>query len=242
MFSALNKAFAQLSDPAVRKILIRTALITAGLLFLSWMGMWWLLDAVPRDWVNWMPDWMVSALFAVTFLIAMAATATFLSPPLATLVMGFFLEEVAEAVERRHYPYLVAPRQQSLGEVLLVALRFIGMMLLLNLLLLPVYIFVPFPFSLIPFYGVNGYLVARENFEVVALRRLDRTATGTLFRDNLTRLWVPGAFFTFLMTLPLINLLAPVLAVATMVHLFHRLAGTQDGPQTGSTGAGPSSP
>ena len=42
-------------------------------------------------------------------------------------------------------------------------------------------------------------------------------------RAHRGRVWLFGALTAFLMTVPLINLITPVLATAAMVHLFERL-------------------
>ena len=78
-----------------------------------------------------------------------------------------------------------------------------------------------FPFV---FYAVNGYLLGREYFEVVALRR--HAAGGghaSLRRRHRGQLFLAGVIIAFLLTLPLINLIAPVIATAVMVHLYHSM-------------------
>ena len=51
-------------------------------------------------------------------------------------------------------------------------LRLMGLTILLNLLALPVYLLAP-GINVFVFLGLNGYLLGRAYFEVVALRRLD---------------------------------------------------------------------
>ena len=84
--------------------------------------------------------------------------------------MSFFLERIAATVEALDYPGRGPPRRQRIGETIASTLRLTGLTLLLNLLALPVYLLVP---------GINLFLflLGREYFEVVALRRLDAAAT-----------------------------------------------------------------
>ena len=84
--------------------------------------------------------------------------------------MSFFLERIAATVEALDYPGRGPPRRQRIGETIASTLRLTGSTLLLNLLALPVYLLVP---------GINLFLflLGREYFEVVALRRLDAAAT-----------------------------------------------------------------
>ena len=92
------------------------------------------------------------------------------------------------------------------------------MVLLVFLLLGPLFLLGP----LIPFvfYAVNGYLLGREYFELVAMRRLDPDAARRLRRAHRGELFVAGVVMAFLLTLPVVNLLAPVVITAAMVHLF----------------------
>ena len=67
---------------------------------------------------------------------------------------------------------------------------------------------------------VNGYLMGREYFELVALRHMEPVAARIAFRRNRNRLSVAGAVIAVMLGIPLVNLLAPIVATAFMVHLF----------------------
>ena len=79
------------------------------------------------------------------------------------------------------------------------------------------------PFNLILYYGVNGYLFGREYFEIVAFRRLTPAETKRLRRRYGMRLFLAGILLTVMMTIPLVNLFAPIVAAAFMVHIFEGL-------------------
>jgi uncharacterized protein involved in cysteine biosynthesis len=70
------------------------------------------------------------------------------------------------------------------------------------------------------FYGLNGYLLGREYFETVALRRLDPKRASELRRREKWRVFLAGVIITLLLTVPFLNLIAPVIATAFMLHLF----------------------
>ena len=91
-------------------------------------------------------------------------------------------------------------------------------MVVLNLVML-VFLLIPplFPFV---FYGVNGYLLGREFFELVALRRIGLEEVRNLRKAHRGRLFLAGIVIAFLFTVPGLNLVAPVIATAVMVHLF----------------------
>jgi uncharacterized protein involved in cysteine biosynthesis len=108
------------------------------------------------------------------------------------------------------------------------SLKFLGITLALNLLVL-LFLIVPpvFPFV---FYGVNGYLLSREYFEVVAARRMPAPAVRELRKKHMRRLFLSGLVVAFLLTVPIVNLLAPIVGTAAMVHIFHRLRGATPAP------------
>jgi uncharacterized protein involved in cysteine biosynthesis len=108
-------------------------------------------------------------------------------------------------------------------EVLGSTLKFAAIVILLNLLVLPVYLvlfFVP-PLNLILYYLLNGYLIGREYFELVAFRRLPPADATRLRRRHRARILLSGVILAFCMTVPVVNLFAPVLGAAFMVHVAH---------------------
>jgi uncharacterized protein involved in cysteine biosynthesis len=228
MIAALFKAFRQLSDPRLRRVvklgvvgaLLCYALLVAGM----WLGLGALAERLPADqsWVGWAVAGLV-----VTGKLGLVVVPLLLFPALATTVSSFMLEQVADAVEARHYPELNWPRPQRWPEMLGTTLRFLAAAVVINLLALPFYLALLFTgLTLIAFYAVNGYLLGREYFEVVALRRLTPAEARLLFRNRLGKLWLAGAMITFLFSVPVLNLAAPVIATAFMVHVFQSLQRT----------------
>ena len=92
----------------------------------------------------------------------------------------------------------------------------------LNLLALPIYLLVPV-LNIFVFLGLNGYLFGREYFEAVALRRLDIAAVTAVRRRFGGRIFLGGVIIAGAFALPFFNLVAPVIAIAFMVHLFEGL-------------------
>ena len=103
----------------------------------------------------------------------------------------------------------------------------------LNLLALPllaVLVFIP-PLNLVVFYGLNGYLLGREYYELVALRRMDLRQAGALRHRYAVPIFLAGVLITFFSTVPFLNLLTPVLATAFMVHRVESMRGMVTGPR-----------
>ena len=182
-----------------------------------WVLSWFLLSLVNFEAAPWMPSWGDEVLASAGVVAVVLLTFVFFSAIVAA-VASLFLEGVCAAVEAKHYPGLPTAREIPLREAIWMALKFAGLAVLLNLLALPIYFIFP-PVFLI----VNGYLVGREFFEMPALRRVDMAESHRLRRAHRLQLWVMGAILAFLLTLPVINLIAPVLAAAAMTHRFHAL-------------------
>lgn len=211
MISALARAVAQLGDPAFRRPLVfglaGAMAVFAGL----WLGIGLLL-ARTRLFEN---PWLDSTLDALGGLATVVLT-FLLYPAIVAAIMGLFLDEAIAAVETRHYPGSPAPRRVGLGEQLGLGARLILKALVLNLLALPIYL-VPI-LNLVVFYTLNGYLLGREYFEMVAQRRLDPSALRLLWRERRSGLLLFGAVIAFISTIPLVNLVAPLVAAAAMTH------------------------
>jgi uncharacterized protein involved in cysteine biosynthesis len=186
----------------------------------SFVGLWAVVGfALYRTSLfGWRPlDWLAHALGGV----AVLAVSWLLFPAVLTMVMGFFIGRVADSVEALDYPGQPPARRAPIFETAAVTLRLMSLTLLLNLLALPLYLLAP-GLNLFVFLGLNGYLFGREYFEAVALRRLDPAATRRMRQRFAGRLLLGGAVIAGIFALPVVNLVAPVIATAFMVHLFER--------------------
>jgi uncharacterized protein involved in cysteine biosynthesis len=217
MLIALYRAVCALSTPPLRRIValsLALAALTFALLWLAVAGV--LYNTALFDWrpLNWLADVMGG--------LAVLALSWLLYPAVVTLIMSLFLEHVAAAVEALDYPGNGPPRRQPIRETLGAMLRLTGLTLLVNLLALPAYLLLP-GINLFLFLALNGYLLGREYFEVVALRRLDAAATRAARNRFGLRVFLGGVVIAALFALPLVNLVAPVVATAFMLHLFEAL-------------------
>ena len=217
MLTALLRAFMALGAPALRRV-VGLGLGLAALSFaLLWLAAALVLYDVAR--FAWRPlDWLVEALGGL----AVLALSWLLFPAVVTLSMGFFLDRVAAAVEALDYPQKGPPRRRPIVETIAAPLRLGALTIALNLLALPLYLFVP-GMNLVLFLALNGYLLGREYFEVVALRRLDAGAAGAMRNRFGGRVFIGGVAIAGLFAMPVVNLVAPVVATAFMVHLFEAL-------------------
>ena len=213
MFSAFAKGVSQLNDGATRKLLW-LALAAALLVFAGlWAGVGYLLTATKFFDIGWL-----NVAIDVLGGLATLVLTWFLFPGVVAAVIGFFLEDIAAAVEARHYPDLPKATGLSLAGTVVTTLSYLAAALFLNLVALAFLVAPPvFPFV---FYAVNGYLLSREFFELVALRRVAADQARAIRKAHRWRLFSAGVTMAVLLTVPLVNLLAPIVATAAMVHLF----------------------
>ena len=143
----------------------------------------------------------------------------FLMVPVASAMSALFVDDVARAVEERHYPDTQAQHRSKLSEEVRESLGFLGTMLAANLIALIFYVLFTL-FAPIIFWSLNGYLIGREYFYMAAKRHLGRENALSTFRDHRFRVWMCGVILVLPMSVPLLNLLVPVLAAASFTHLF----------------------
>jgi len=216
MLRAVPLAFAQLADPSSRRVLLLSAATALALLIGLVVGVHWLLAGIAWFGIGWV-DGLIGALGTLAALVL----AWLLFPGVLAATTGLWVDAISDAIERRYYPGLPPPRGRAALDGMASGLRLAGLALILNLVLLPLY-FVP-GLNLVLFYGMNGYLVARGYFEQVAVRRLALPETRALFGRHRLRLWFAGTLITFMTTVPILNLLVPILATALMTHVVEDL-------------------
>jgi CysZ protein len=227
IFSDFLKAVAQMSDPRFRRVLFLGIGLTLGLLFCVYAGVLGLVTIFTPDTVT-LPllgevRW-VSNLISGASIVLMLVLSIFLMVPVASAFTSLFLEDVAQAVEDRHYRHLPDAPRIPFSEALRDTLNFLGLIVVANLLALILYILFA-PFALFIFWGLNGFLLGREYFQLIATRRVGRQAARELGKKHLVKIWIAGALMAMPLSIPLVNLLIPILGAATFTHLYHRLEG-----------------
>ncbi|MFC7735895.1 EI24 domain-containing protein [Roseomonas sp. GCM10028921] len=180
--------------------------------------------------------WGVEALAGGTGWLATAAgvlggvaglfAAFWLFVPFALAIAGLFLDETAEAVERRHYPGLPPARGASLAAQGVFNVTLALKVLALNLVLLPVALLLPVIGAAI-LWLVAAVSLGHGLFEGVAQRRMGVAQARLLRKRREFSVLAVGGVMALLALLPFANLLVPVLGTAAMTHLLHRGA---DGP------------
>lgn len=227
MFSDFAKALAQLTDRRFRRVLLLGVGLTIALLAVATVGFSWLVgffvpDTVSLPWigdVSWLDNvasWATVGLMLVLSVVLMV--------PVAAAFTGIFLDDVAAAVEDRYYPGLPAVGSVPLLDTLRDSTSLILVTVGVNLVALILLFFVG-PLAPVLFWVVNGYLLGREFFQMAAMRREGREGATRMRKRHNGQIWVAGTLMAVPLSIPVLNLLIPVLGAATFTHMYHRLAG-----------------
>ena len=210
---------AQISEPCLRQILVKSLLISlvsimaCGLLAWVLLGKFGLLGFGFLD--TFLP-WIGGALIVLIGFVFFPST--------IMVIGGLFSDEIISTIEERHYPKNIGSNHVSLLISIRTGLTVIIIATIINICLLPFYalgMLLP-GLSFVIFYLGNGYLIGRELFETVAQRHLPVNEARQLRKRYFLKVWLGGGLITFVATIPLINLATPLFGIGFMVHLYHK--------------------
>lgn len=228
IFTVFFKALGQIGDPRFRKVIWLGLLLSLALLFAAYAAFLLAIQTFTPDAIDIPligPVTGLHQLLGWSSLLFMAVLSFFLMVPVAGVFSGLFLDDVAAAVEDRHYPWLPPVPPMPKWTALIESVNLLGLIVALNVLGLAL---LPFtgPLYIPLFWALNGSLLGREFFTLAALRRLPRDQAKAMRKRHWLTIWTAGTLMAVPLSFPIINLLIPVIGAATFTHLFHRLAGT----------------
>lgn len=219
MIMDIARAVGQLGSRNFLGAFLKVLAATVALLVALGSTFLWLLDrAVQVDYANGWIDWGVNLVAGLGVVVG----AVFLVPLVSALVAGLFLDDMAEIVEGDHYPNDRPGKALPLHRSVPLALRFLVIVALGNLLALTL-LLVP-GVNVVAFLVVNAYLLGREYFEFAALRFHEKTEVDRLRAAHGPRIFIAGLAIAGLVAIPILNLLTPLFATALMVHVHKRVA------------------
>ena len=231
ILSDFLKSIAQFDDPKFRRVLWRGLGLTIVLLIAACLlvnfGINQLLSSAWAANLIGDQSWL-GALINIGGVLFTIALSIWLMVPVTSAIIALFLDEVAQAVEARHYPHLPKQTATKLQDQILVGIRFLGILLLANVGALILSMIVPLlaPFV---FWATNGYLLGREYFQMAAMRRMPRAQAQELYQRHQGSIWTAGILMAIPMSIPLVGLFIPILGAATFTHQFERLRALPSG-------------
>ncbi len=219
---ALNRTWQQLLHPKFRSVFFTGVIVALGTLaaLLYLLHIYWPQDlSFGYKWLTWLDD---------AGFVAVALVGSYvLFPAISTTVMGLLTDKIALAVEEEYYPNRIGARKVPLLETFLGSIKLMVLMIIINLIALVPYIVLLATAgtgTFLLFVAVNGFLLGREYFEMVAIRHMDAREVRRFRKRYSGRIFIGGATIAVLFAIPFVNILAPIIGTAMMTHIYHNLA------------------
>lgn len=226
MFGDFARALAQLPDRRFRAVLWRGVGLTA-LLLLVFYALFGIVLHTYLPEVATLPFFgevgFVDDVLTGVALLSILFLSTFLMVPVAAMFTGIFLEQIADAVESKHYAHLGPAPGLRMRDAIKESVNFTGLVIALNVLGTFLYVATG-PVAPLIYFALNGYLLGREYFTLVAARHLGLDGARAMRKKHRVDILVSGVLMALPLTVPIMNLFIPILGVASYTHKFHRLA------------------
>lgn len=235
MLAAAIKALEQMFSPSFRKVLWKSIGLALVLLVVVGIGLQRLIAWLITGGGGWLETALgpnahgpVNALgwvLAIAAGFGLIAGIVFLMPAVTSLVAGFFSDEIAEQVERAHYPADPPGTAVPIARALIEGVKAAALAILVYLVALP-FLFVA-GLGAVIFFLANAFLLGRVYFELAAMRfhpvkdakRLRKAHHGTAFTG--------GLLIAAFVSIPIVNLATPLFGMALMVHVHKRISGVR---------------
>lgn len=224
MLTPFLRAVSQLDDRAFLSAVLHSVLWSALAFVLLGAGLAWGAHAAAAG-VGWLA-WVASLLGVV----GAALLTLVLFVPLATAIALMFSDRVAAAVERRHYPTLPPATPATLAAQAWDGVALGLRVLLMQMAALVLTLLLPGP-GLVLGWVVAAWAMGRGLFVAVAMRRMTRAAAVAVYRRHRLAVLAQGGLMVAASLVPVLNLLAPVLGVAALVHVLHAPGSNAAAPQ-----------
>lgn len=222
MIRAFLLSLGQFSDSAILRVFLKSIGLTLLVFLVLGAGLWFGTQWLFVDQLGWGENAAGLAIigeFVVTIMFGWV-----LFRAVAIAVIGLFGDQIVIAVERKHYPdALASAHDVPFTRSLHMGLRSAGRALAVNLVLLPAYILLLLTGFGTPllFFAANGWLLGVDLGEMVAARHIAPAEMKAWRASTRWVRWELGVIVSGLLTVPVVNLLAPILGAAMAAHLFH---------------------
>jgi CysZ protein len=232
MLDAAIKALTQMFTPPFRKVLLKSVGLALILIVMFGIALdralLWIAGA-GESWAEGLFGpaahtplailaWMVSIAAALGIVVG----SVFLMPAVTALVASFFVDDIAEQVERTHYPGEPVGAPLPLSRALREGIRTALLAVLVYLVAAPFLLFAGF--GIFIFFFATAYLLGREYFELAAMRYRPPAEAKKLRKTHQATVFVAGMLIASFVSIPIVNLATPLFGMALMVHMHKRLS------------------
>lgn len=233
MLDAAAKALAQMFSPPLRRLLLKSAGFALLLIVVAAIGLHrvlvWLAEggqgllAAAFGVTTATPLAVLSWALTIAAALGLIVGSIFLMPAVTGLLASFFADEVAEQVERRHYPD--DPPGQPLPTVpaALQGVKTALLAIVVYLVAAPSLLLAGF--GAVVFFLATAFLLSREYFELAAMRFRSPAEARKLRKANQSTIFFAGMVLATFVSIPILNLATPLFGTAFMVHMHKRLTG-----------------
>jgi len=233
MIDAAFKALSQMFAPALRHVLLKAVGLALILIVIIGILMHRVLAAWAESGANWAEQtsgfaphaaWATLAwILSIMAGLGIVTGALFLMPAVTAFVGSFFVDEIADAVVREHYPAEPSGRTLPFFRALVEGTKVAALALLVYLCALPFVLFAGL--GVIILFLANSYLLSREYFELAAMRFRAPSEAKAMRKSDSIYVFLSGMFIAVFVSIPLVNLATPIFAMAFMVHIHKKLSG-----------------
>jgi CysZ protein len=231
MLDAVLKALGQMFSPPFRAVLFKSVGLAMVVLAFLVVLLFRLLEWLSGAGIGWLeasigpaahgPLAVLGWIVAVALGLGLFAGAVLLMPAVTALVASFFADEIAELVERSHYPAdprgVALPLWFAIVEGVKTALLAVAVYLCV----LPFFLLAGA--GAVLFFIATAWLLGREYFELAAMRFRPITEAKALRRRHKATVFTAGLFIAGFVSIPILNLATPLFGTALMVHIHKRL-------------------
>ena len=212
MLKSAFRAFGDLFSPEFRDVLLKalglTVVLVIAVLVIS--------EMLIASFTHFSWPW-ADRLVEIGTGLALIVAFFFLMSPVTAAFAGLFLDQIAEKVEERHYPWDPRGTPLPVGRAVLISIQFFIVLLLVNLAVLPMVFFGVGAFVLV---AANAYLIGREYFEMVAMRHMPVEEAKILRKENSPTVFIAALLPAMMSLVPFLNLAVPLFSTAYFTHLF----------------------
>ena len=230
MFDAAIKALTQMFSPPFRRVLLKSIGLGLVLIVLTGVGLNWVFSWMATSGAAWAEAstgahtlWQILAwVLSIAATLGIITGALFLMPAVTAFVGSFFVDEIAEEVERTNYPMEPPGTALPLFRALIEGINTTLLTIVVYLVAVPL-LFVA-GIGLVVLFLANAYLLSREYFLLAAMRFRPPDEAKAMRRAYRGQIFLAGLLIAMFVSIPIVNLATPLFAMAMMVHMHKRLS------------------
>jgi CysZ protein len=235
MIEAAVMALSQILSPPMRSILWRSIGVALVLITVLAVGLQRLLSWFATYGEGWAETMLGpgfhTPLNVLAWVVSIAAGlgvvlgGIFLMPAITSLVASFFVDDVADLVEREHYPAERPGVALPMGLAVSEGVRTALLTILVYLIALPFVIAAGAGFLI--FFVATAWLLGKQYFELAAMRFRPPVEARLMRKDNAATVFTAGLIIAAFVSIPIVNLATPLFGMAFMVHMHKLLSGSR---------------